>query len=361
MKALVLRSKELLAVMDVPEPVLSAGQVLVKVGMCGICGSDVRYYYGENPWAKQTLGLEVPSPPNIILGHELTGTVVDVHDGADRHMVGKRVGINTWTTCGRCHWCRSGQENFCLQTRHLGHGQGWGRMDFYPGGMAELCPAFADRVYELPEDIADEQATFLDPLVSALHAVDVGDPRMLDAVVVWGGGPIGLMIAQLARARGAAATFVIDVAESILEVARKLGVDHALHLDLGPTAIAEAVLSRTGGRGADRVFNTVGSNETIAASLALLANTGVLVLMATTDEDIRFPALALTGERSIKTSTNSLFTDPPRAIGLLAAGLVRVEPMVTHRFGLSDGLKAFQVACAKSETGAIKVVIDCQA
>ena len=77
MKALVLKTVETLEVMDVPMPVLQPGLVLVKVGKCGICGSDVRYFHGENPWAKQTLQKEIPNPPNIILGHELAGIVVD--------------------------------------------------------------------------------------------------------------------------------------------------------------------------------------------------------------------------------------------------------------------------------------------
>jgi len=361
MKALVLRSPRDLQMADVPKPVAGPGQVLVKVHKCGICGSDLRYLVGENPWAKHTLGKNVPNPPNIILGHEFVGTVVDAHDPADKPLVGRRVGVNTFLTCGRCHHCRSGHENFCTQTRHLGHGQGWGRMDLYPGGMAEYCPAFAGQVYELPEDMTDEQATLLDPLVASLHAVDVGRPEVLGRVAVIGAGPIGLLIAQLAKVYGAVETFITDIAEPNVAVARQVGVDHALNVAGGGAGLADVVRQATGGRGVDRVFDTVGAHETMLEGLGILATRGVLVMMATKDDGIRFPALMLSGERTIKTSTNSLYSDFPRAIDLVQSGAVEVAPLVTHRFALSDGVRAFEVAADKAQTGAVKVVLDCRA
>ena len=155
MKALVLKSPQNLEIMDVPKPTLSKGQVLIRVSKCGICGSDIRYFHGENPWAKQTLQKNIPNPPNIIFGHEFVGEVVEVHDSEDSHLIGKRVGVQTWIACGECESCRRGHENFCKKTKHLGHGQGWGEMDFYPGGMAEYCPAFSRHICELPENISE--------------------------------------------------------------------------------------------------------------------------------------------------------------------------------------------------------------
>ena len=360
MKALVLKSPETLEVMDVPSPILSTGQVLVKVSRCGLCGSDIRYFHGENPWAKQTLQMNIPNPPNIILGHEFIGEVVEAHDSADKMLIGKRVAVQTWSACGRCDSCRSGHENFCKETKHLGHGQGWGEMEFYPGGMAEYCPVFSNHVHELPKNITDEQATFLDPLTAALHAVDVAKPEVLNRVVVLGAGPIGIMIAQLSKVYGAAETFITDIADGNLRVARNLGIDHVLNVvDSGQT-ITDLVKRKTNGLGVDRVFNTVGSQDSIVESLALLKNTGLVVLMATKNEEISFPALLLSGERTIKTSTNAMYTDFPRAIGLLASGLVKVEPMITHRFNLSDGVKAFETAINKSQNQAIKIVLNCE-
>ena len=361
MKALVLKSPENLELMDVPEPVLGPGQVLVKVHKCGICGSDLRYLSGENPWAKHTLGRSIPNPPNIILGHEFVGTVVEAGDPGDGVLIGKRVGVNTFITCGRCHHCRLGHENFCAHTKHLGHGQGWGKMDLYPGGMAEYCPASASQVYELPQSMTDEQGALLDPLVASLHAVDVARPDLLGRAAILGAGPIGLLIAQLVKLHGAVTTFITDIAEQNLAVAKQLGVDHALNVADSGARLSDVVQQETDGMGVDRVFDTVGSHETMIEGLRILATRGVLVMMATKEDEIRLPALMLSGERTIKTSTNSLYRDFPRAIELVRTGAVRVEPLITHRFALSDGIEAFEVATDKARTGAIKVLLDCQA
>jgi threonine dehydrogenase-like Zn-dependent dehydrogenase len=360
LKALVLRSPEHLEVLDVPVPELAAHEVLIRVHECGLCGSDVRYFHGENPWAKQTLKREIPNPPNIIFGHELVGTVERVADAANEHLLGKRVGVQTWTACGRCNQCVAGRENFCTHTRHLGHGQGWGRRDYYPGGMAEFCPADAVNCYELPDAVTDQQATFLDPLTAALHAVDVARPAVLDRVLILGAGPIGLMIAQLVRCFGVSETFITDLADRNLSVAQELGVDHAYNAGNGGASAIDGVRSALGGRGVSRVFNTVGSNQSVVESLELLENTGVCVLLASKESEIRVPGMALSGERALKTSTNAMRGDFPRAIALLQKGMVRVDPLVTHRFGLPDGVRAFETACDKAATGAIKIIIDCR-
>ncbi len=361
MKALVLKSIETLEVMDVPMPTLAPGLVLVKVSKCGVCGSDVRYFHGENPWAKQTLQKEIPNPPNIILGHELMGTVVDVHDPADRPLIGKRVGVNSFITCGRCEFCRSGLENLCRQTKHLGHGQGWGTMEFYPGGMAEYCPAFASQVYELTDRVTDDQATFFDPIIAAMHAVDVAGPRMLDRVAIQGAGPIGLLIAQMVKLHGAQTVAISDIAETNLDVAKAVGADHVVNVADGRKNLLDLVMQVTGGRGVQKAFNTVGSSESIRESLQMLASAGVVVLMATKDPEFAVPSLMISGERSIKTSSNALLSDFPKAVGLLEAGMLKVDPLITHRFPLSKAVDALAVACGKDQNKAIKIIIDCQA
>jgi len=360
MKALVLRSPEQLELMDVPKPKLSAGQVLIRVTKCGICGSDVRYFHGENPWSKQTLGRHIDNPPNIILGHEFTGVVQEVFDKSDAHLLGRRVGINTFITCGRCSFCRNGQENLCDYTKHLGHGQGWGKMDFYPGGMAEFCPAFASQIFELPENVTDEQATFFDPLIAAIHAVDVGRPKPLDKVAILGAGPIGLLIAQLVKVYGAIATFITDIAAENVAIAKKVGVDYPMNLSGASKGVYDLVMEKTNYQGVNLAFNTVGTSASILESLKILKKGGTLVLMAAKEDEISFPSLLLSGERTIRTSSNAMYSDFPRVIELVSGGQVKVEPLITHRFDLSDAVAAFEVACNKSKTGAVKVIIDCQ-
>lgn len=360
MRALVLRSPRNLMLMDVPKIPLKPGQVQVRVSHCGVCGSDTRYFYGDNPWAKQTLGVETPNPPNIILGHEFVGVVEDAGDPSDGYLIGKRVGVNTFIACGRCSFCRSGRENLCPQTRHLGHGQGWGQMDFYPGGMAEWCPVPASQVYELPEQVTDEQATFLDPMIAALHATDTGGPKPLDRVAVLGAGPIGLLIAQFAKLYGATKIMVSDLAPENLSVATAVGADLVFNVSGNGRSFRDAVLAETGGDGADLVFNTVGSKASIEDSLAMLKKGGTCVLLATHETEISFPSLMLSGERTLKTSANALYSDFPRALDLLASGRILVDPLISHRIPLSRGPEALDVACNKHANGAIKVILDCR-
>jgi len=360
MRALVLRGSEQLEVTDVPKLPAGPGQVQIRVRACGICGSDVRYYFGENPWAKQTLGQAIPNPPNIILGHEFMGVVEEAYAPEDRSLIGRRVAVNTFTTCGECEYCRAGRENLCAKTRHYGHGQGWPKMDYYPGGMAEFVAVPRSQVYELPDSLTDHEATFLDPLIASLHAVDVGAPKCLDRVAVFGAGPIGNLIAQIAKAFGAVETFICDVADENVSAARKVGIDHAVNVSEHSTRFRETVQAATKGGGVELAFDTVGTEESVAQSLRILKKGGVLVLLATKESGARFPWLLLSGERTIRTSANARYADFPRALELLARKRVQVLPLISHRFPLSRAVEAFDVACHKNRSGAIKVVLECQ-
>jgi 2-desacetyl-2-hydroxyethyl bacteriochlorophyllide A dehydrogenase len=233
-------------------------------------------------------------------------------------------------------------------------------MDFYPGGMAEFCIAFAGQLYELPENVSDEQATFFDPLIAAIHAVDVGGPKPLDKVAVLGAGPIGLLIAQIVKVYGATRTFISDIAAENVAIAEHVGVDFSLNLSDGTKCLRELVMEKTDSEGVDLAFNTVGTTASILESLEILKKGGTLVLMATKDDELHLPSLLLSGERSIRTSSNAMYTDFPRVIEMVSAGQVKVDPLITHRFSLSDAVGAFETACNKSKTGAVKVIIDCQ-
>jgi 2-desacetyl-2-hydroxyethyl bacteriochlorophyllide A dehydrogenase len=288
------------------------------------------------------------------------GTVVEVYDDSDRHLIGKRVGVNSFITCGRCDYCRNGLENLCRQTKHLGHGQGWGKMDFYPGGMAEFCPSFASQVYELTDRVTDDQATFFDPIIAAMHAVDVAGPKMLDAVAIQGAGPIGLLIVELMKLQGARMVTISDIAESNLDIAKKIGADCIVNVADGKSTLLDAAMCATGGRGVRKVFNTVGTQESIVESLKMLSAGGVVVLMATKDPEISIPSLSISGERAIRTSSNAMLSDFPRAVALMEAGMLDVDSLITHRFPLSRATEAFDVACNKDRSNAVKIVLDCR-
>jgi len=361
MKAAVLKSPQILKVADIPRFRPEPGgepQVVIKVGACGVCGSDLRYYKGENPWALHTLGRSVPNPPNIVLGHEYAGTVVEVGDSRYEGLMNARVAVLCFLTCGSCDACRSGNENLCKNTIHMGHGAGWGKRDYYPGGMAEYALAWARGCYVLPDEITFEEAAMLDVLGVGLHAAKRGRISPGRPVLVMGSGPIGSAIAQSARALGAGKIIVTDIYDKALDIARETGIDIALNAQgLKARDIATMVLDATGGEGVAAAFDTVGTPETLQTGLTALAETGILVNLAVHSGKLDLETLQLSSERTITTSCNFYPSEYGETLRLLQAGYYNVKPWITHRFPLDEVPRAFDVLFHKSEYGAYKAVI----
>lgn len=348
MDAVVLRGPRDLVVQRVPVPRVEAGQVLVPVAACGICGSDLRYYEGENPWAKHTLGYEKPNPPNMVLGHEI----------AARHG-GEEVAVLSFRGCGVCPDCRRGREQLCARTAHLGHGAGWESEEFNPGGMAEQCLAWPQFLFPLPQGVSAAEGTFVDGLAVAVHAAGLAAIPTGGSFAVLGAGPIGLGIMQIARALGAGRAWVVDVYETALSCARELGA-HSVRTAEGVSGdeLGAEVLRETGGRGVDAVFESTGNPETQRAGLAMLARGGAMVLMAGVGEGLALSDAAVAGERRITTSSNHRYADFQTAVELMSEGKVRVGEMITHRFPLGDAPRAFEVARNKTAHGAMKVILE---
>ncbi len=347
--ALVYRGPGRIEPMTVPIPRIPGSSVRVEMKACGICGSDVKYLRGDNPWALHTLGRNIPPPPNMILGHEVSG--VEVSSGQRR-----RVAILAFKSCGRCAACRAGRENLCADMQHFGHSAGWPTMDYTPGGMSRQFDIWQGFDYEIPDAVSHEAATFLDGLAVAVHAVEVGGVAPGHWVGVVGLGPIGMLAAQAARAVGAERVFGSDVYEVPVRLARGVGLVHVVCAEEADPV--EYVRAQVKGRaGLDVVFDTVGSESSISQGLGLLAPGGALVLLAIGERPVSLAPIALSGERRILSSANNRYPDFPRAIELLARGLVQVEPLITHRFRLEDGSRAFEVMMRKKEEGAYKVVL----
>lgn len=343
MRAVVLHGPGQLSVETVPVPLTSPGQQLVRVGACGICGSDLRYLAGENPWAKHTLGYEKPNPPDMILGHEIGGWVE-----------GRAVGCLSFKACGECVECRRGQIQLCAHTAHLGHGAGWEGQN--PGGMAEYCPLWAEHLYALPEGVSVDEATFLDGLAVAVHAARLADILPGSGILLLGGGPIGLMVAQAARALGAGPAVIVDMYDTPLQCAREMGLGPCVNLaEGGAEGLATELASLPGGVHA--VFDTTGDLEAQRLGLRSLARGGTMMLMAGAAEGLRIGPADLAGERRLLTCSNHRYEDFGIALSLLAEKRVRVGPMITHRFSLEEAPRAFAIAADKMNTGALKVIL----
>lgn len=342
MRAVVLTGPKKLTLMDVPLPALRAdSEILVQVKVCGICGSDLRYYAGENPWALHTLGRHVDNPPNMILGHEFSGVVTAVNSSRFDHLLGTRVGVQAFRTCGECHLCTSGRENLCKNTVHIGHAQGWGDLPFFPGGYAEYCVAWAHLVHPMADHVAFEEEAMRDILGVAVHAVGRAALRQGATVLCIGGGPAGLCIAQVAKARGAGQVFVSDpspLAREVVERSRGF-----VCIDPSRESAAEVMNRHTGTRYAAAVFDSVGSEQTIREGLSLLEELGVYVDLAVHDVPLGLNAMDIGSERTMTVSANAYYRDEREAHTLIATHAVDVRSMITHRFPLEGYQEAFDL------------------
>ena len=356
MKALVLRHARQFELADIPMPTLEREEhVLVQVRVCGVCGSDLRYWAGENPWALHTLGRHMPNPANMVLGHEFSGVVREVRSARFEHLVGQRVGVQAFRTCGTCALCASGRENLCRDTIHIGHAQGWGTMPYYPGAYAEYCLAWGDLVFPMAEHVSFGEEAMRDILGVAVHAVGRADVREGDAVLCIGGGPAGLCIAQVAQAKGAGRIVLSEpspVAQGVIDSYPELAWvdprDGPLHEILG---------SEHGLPNVDVVFDTVGSPATMQEGLSLLAASGRYVDLAVHAGSTALQMLGLGSERTLTSSSNALYRDEREAHSLIERSKVDVGAMITHRFPLGAYQEAYELLLAEPKR-AYKVVFD---
>jgi len=354
-RIVVLERKGKIQLKEVPIKHPEKGWDLIKVGACGICGSDVRYFLGENPWALHTLGINEEMPANSVLGHEVAGTIVEVGDPENKDRLGERVGIIAFNTCKKCYHCRHGMHNLCENTLHIGHDGRWKDWEYNPGGYADYMLIWDDKAHHIPDNISFIEATQLDGLAVAVHANNRGNVKPGDNVLVIGLGAIGLMLSQVAYTRGAIKVIGADIHEKPLEIAEKIGVD--VLINSRKDDLLKIVMKETKGIGANVVFDTVGSAESFLKGMNALARGGTYVLLAVSQEEVKIPLTLFAGEKVVTTSANNLFPEYTTAVELLSSGRVKVKPFITHVFKLSEVYEAFKVAVNKDEYEAIKVVL----
>ncbi|MDK3162014.1 zinc-binding dehydrogenase [Anaerolineae bacterium CFX9] len=339
-----------LRVEEVPEPPPpAAGEVQIRVGVVGICGSDLHSYLDGRIGDTRIL-------QPLILGHEFGGTIVQVggaaHDGADQPVyVGQRVAVDPATPCWRCEFCEAGHPNLCRRLHFCG---------LYPdhGSLCERMNVPARSCFPVPDSLSDAGAALLEPLGVALHAVDLAKLRLADTVVVLGCGMIGLLIVRLARLSGVNTLIAFDKFAWRAEKARQWGASHVRTLDQGdPMAF---VHTQTNGRGADVVIEAAWADESIAWAAEMARLGGRLVLVGIPSED-RLTMKHSTARRkglTIRLSRRMKHTYP-RAIQLVeqTLGPAALDELITHRFALSEAAEAFATNTAYPE-GLIKAVID---
>ncbi|MHA1230840.1 MAG: zinc-dependent alcohol dehydrogenase [Candidatus Helarchaeota archaeon] len=331
--------------------------VLLKVGACGVCGSDYRYYRGENPWAQHTLGYHIDNKPNIVLGHEFAGTVVAVANKKNKNLLGKRVVAICSKVCGKCYLCKTNRPNLCPNTVHLGHGQGWGDMNYYPGAYAEYVPVWAAGCYEIPDNLTFEEAAMMDILAVCLHVYNQGSKFPELPVLIIGCGPAGNGIAQVARINGANKIIIIEKSELAIEIAKKNKFEYIINSDKKSiNEIKDKVMQITDNHGCISVFDSVGTDFSFELGLSVLDKGGTLINMAVHDSDIKFNNMKISSERKITTSSNFIIEDYEKALKWLIEGRFDVKPWIT-KTNLSKIPEIFETIIRSDKKPYFKVVI----
>jgi L-iditol 2-dehydrogenase len=332
MKTVPLLAPRLLEVREVPmPPEPGPGEVLARARAVGVCGSDLH-------WFRHGACNDVPAAFPQILGHEPAGEIVAVGPGVEDLHPGRKVVLEPALTCGRCEYCLSGRHNLCTTVRMAG-------TPFLPGFLREYVVLPASHAVPLPEGMTFVEAALVEPVTIALHALQLVPVRLGDTVAVTGAGPIGLLMAAVARLAGASQVFVTDRVAHRLEFAKEMGADCAIDI----RSFESCVKDQTAGRGVDIVFEAAGATETVNAALAA-ARPGGKVLLIGIPEIIPLPVeihRAMNKELELITQRRANH-NTQAALHLLASGRID-DRMVTHRMPLEQTPLAFEIAAAYAD------------
>lgn len=298
-----------------PEP--GAGEVLIQVKACGVCGTDVHIYEGDQGAAEVT--------PPTILGHEFSGIIVKAGRGVTGFGPGDRVCVDPNCYCGACDYCRSGAAHFCE------HMIGYGTT--VNGGFAEYCAVDVRQVYRLGERTTFEQGAMTEPVACCLHGIDMCEIRPGHQVVVIGGGMIGLLMLQLAKLAGAARIALLEPVEKKRQMGARLGAD----ITIDPLREdVKARLKEAGMNWINTVIECAGRPSTMEQAMELAGNKGLVMMFGLTkpDEQIAVkPFEIFRKELTLKASYINPYTQK-RALELIDSGRLDVESMVCGTVGL---------------------------
>jgi len=345
MRAAVYRGKSDISVEMVPIPAIGEREILLRVNACGICGTDLK---------KIEYGLV---PPPRIFGHEIAGTVVEVGSGVNRFKVGNRVSTHHHIPCRKCFYCRKKLFSQCESYRRTGTTAG-----FEPagGGFAEYVRLMDWIVEEgtvpIPDDVSFEEASFLEPLNTCLKALETAELEQGEVVVIYGQGPVGLLMMQAVVCEGARAVG-LDLIEGRLAVSRELGAEVALNPE--QEDVVSAVADLTEGRGADLAIVAAASPEAIKAAQGIVRRGGRVLLFAQTVPGEMVPVdtscICMEEKRLIGSYSASVELQN-KAANLIYTRKVNVERLISHRLALELLPEGIHLASHPSEHS-LKVVI----
>ena len=329
----------------VPEP--GFGEVLVRVSMCGTCGTDLKIYDGHFP--------HTPPFGEFIPGHEWTGTVVALGESVDEVAVGDRVCIEAHHGCGRCDNCLAGKYTACLNYADPSKGHRATGMTT-DGGFAEYAIHHVSSLYRLPDTVSDEDAVLITTAGTGLYGLDAAGGYVLGQdVAVFGPGPVGLMAVQACHQLGAASVTLVGTRDSRLSVGARLGADTVVNARQDdPVA---AILEATDGRGVDLAIECSGATVAPQQCVEVVKRGGRLLIVAFYPGPVELDMSAVVrSDMTVFTTRGEGGNNVKRAVSLAAQGRLSSEELVTHKFDLDDIAEAFRVV-RERDGDPLKVVL----
>lgn len=347
MQAAVYRAVNDVCVETVPVPEIGPGEVLLRIDTCGICGTDLKKIHTGSHSAPR------------IFGHEMSGTIVAVGESVTAFQPGERAMAFHHIPCGKCYYCRKQTFAQCETYKQVGTTAG-----FTPagGGFAQYIRVMdwivAKGLIKVPDDIPFEQAAWIEPVNTCYKAIDLLHLQPDETVLVIGQGPIGILLAALAKRTGAT-VLTSDLYPERHAVAATYGLDHPL--DAGADVVA-ACKAATKGRGADVALLAVGANSLITTAMNAIRPGGRVCLFAQTQHgEAPFdPAAVCMDEKTLMGSYSSSVAIQDEAIDLVFQGYrdgsFDLTRLISHRFPLSDSVAAIELA-SNPQPDSMKIVI----
>ena len=345
MSAAVYRGVDDVRVETVSVPKISAGELLVKIHTCGICGTDLKKIHTGSHSAPR------------VFGHEMSGTVVQTGEGVANFRVGDRVMVFHHIPCGDCYYCHAKTYAQCETYKKVGAGVGTGEPS--GGGFAEYIRV-ADwivrrGVVKIPQHVSFEQASFIEPVNTCLKGVKSLRLQPGETVLVMGQGPIGIILALLAQREGAR-VIVSDLYEERLAAAKQFGLTESINAKRDDVVAHAKQIAD--GRGVDAVMVAVGGNSLIRPAMDATRPGGRVMLFAQTQrsEVAIDPAAVCMDEKTLMGSYSASVDIQDETVDLVFNGGIPFERRISHRFGLQDAVAAIHLA-SNPQPDSMKIVI----
>jgi L-idonate 5-dehydrogenase len=334
-----IHAKEDLRIEAAEDPQIGPGQVLIRLGAGGICGSDLHYYFeGRN-------GSFVIREP-LIPGHEASGVVAKVGPGVTRVKPGDKIAVSPSHACGHCDYCREGREHLCRNMRFLGSAS------LYPHVQGMFCEYFVmgeRQCYPVAGDISLGELAFAEPLAVALHAVNRGPVLVGKSVLITGAGTIGCLTVIAARLAGARQITVSDVIDRPLATATEVGADRTIRADRDAGALVAPQF--------DVAYEVSGSFAALKACVAAVKRGGTVVQVGTLPhEPLPFVVNEIMSKELDLKGAFRWGIEFDWAVDYLSSRRVDVRPLLSGQFPLQDAVKAFELAKDKTRSTKVQVI-----